>query len=456
MPAHRFTFASIAVRQALLSTLVTLAAMVFLATAASFAIERSMRADLQRMIDADIDGLAEIMVDGGPAELVRRAIDRTAWRPSAGARAYYGIADANAVRRAGNIGIPRGVDAGRSQVAEISLGDDRVLLRATRLRGGWTLVVGRSLRGIEALQDRLRVDFLGVAVVAVVATLIAGLAVAARLRARVEALSQTFTRFERGDLTARSNIDKGGTAGIDELGQLARHVDEHFDWTQALLIAQREISDNIAHELRTPLVHLDTRLLGALGHNHDDTVAAELHLARSNIRSIVSLFDALLDLTLAETGGPTTDTSSFDLSEIAADLAELYTASAEEAALDFKARITPGVTQRGEAMAMTRLIANLLDNAFKYAPAGSKVQLIVVAGPRIIVEDNGPGIAAVDAEHIFLRFRRAAAPDTGHGLGLALVKIIAARHGLSARVEDAGPGARFIIERHDAGTKGSS
>lgn len=448
MAARRFTMNSIAVRQALLSTLVTLAAMIFLAAAAGFVVERSMRTDLQRTIDADIDGLTEIMADGGPAELRRRTADRGEWRPADGVLTYYGIVDPRGVRLAGNIGVPPGIDAGRSQVAKISLGDDRVQLRATRLRGGWTLVVGRSLRGIDSLQRQLWTNFFGVGIAAVLATLVAGFAMAMRLRGRVEALSQTFTRFERGDRTARSDT----VAGDDELAQLTRHVDAHLDWADKLLAAQREISDNIAHELRTPLVHLDTRLLGALGHNEDPAVAAELHLARGNIRSIVSLFDALLDLTLAEAGVTAAETSSFDLSEIAADLAELYTASAEEASLDFKARITPGVTMRGEGMAMTRLIANLLDNAFKYAPSGSKVRLIVVAGPRIIVEDNGAGIAPADAENIFLRFRRSAAPDTGHGLGLALVKIIAARHGLAARVEDARPGARFIVEAQGPGT----
>ena len=451
MAVRRFTLDSIAVRQALLSTLVMLAAVVFLAIAASFAIERSMRADMQQTIDTDITGLTDIMVNGGKAELLLRLADRTALLPGAAPLAYYGLADARGMRLAGNLAVPPHLDAGHSQAAEIRLGDDRILLRATRLRGGLTLVVGRSLHGVESLQRRLQVDFFGIGSIAVLLTLVAGFAVAARLRGRVQALSQTFARFERGDLAARS----GSALGRDELVQLAGQVDAHLDWTARLLTAQREISDNIAHELRTPLVHLDTRLLNAIGHNSDDAVASELHMARSDIRSIVSLFDALLDLTLAEAGGIAANPSSFDLSEMAADLAELYAASAEEAALDFKARITPGVTMRGEVMAMTRLIANLLDNAFKYVPSGSKVRLIVSDGPRIVVEDNGTGIAAADAEQIFLRFRRAAAPETGHGLGLALVKIIAARHGLAARVEDARPGARFIIETQELATKRS-
>ncbi len=446
MAIRKFSMDSVAVRQALLSTMVTLIAVVFLAIAAGFAIERSIVADLQQTIDTDIVGLADIMANGGQAELRLRISDRTILLPGAAPLAYYGLADARGARLAGNLTVPQRLDADHSQAAEIQRGEDRVLVRATRLRGGLTLVVGRSLRGIEALQRQVEIDFMIVGSLAVFATLVAGFAVAARLRGRVEALTQTFARFERGDFAARSAM----ALGRDELAQLAGQVDAHLDWTARLLASQREISDNIAHELRTPLVHLDTRLLSALAHNSDNAVASELHLARSDIRSIVSLFDALLDLTLAETGDVAAGTASFDLGEVAADLAELYAASAEEAGLDFKARITPGVVMRGEQMAITRMIANLLDNAFKYVPAGSKIRLIVTDGPRIVVEDNGAGIAAADADQIFLRFRRAATPETGHGLGLALVKIIATRHGLMARVEDAQPGARFIIENDPA------
>ncbi len=449
--AKRPAAASIAIRQALLSTLVTLLAVIFLTIAASIAIERSMRADMQQTIDTDIAGLADIMVNGGEAELVLRIADRTALTPGAAPRSYYALANQKGRLLAGNLEALPNLDAGRSQSAERRVGGDPVLVRATRLRGGLTLVVGRSLRGIQALQQRLQLDFLIVGIIAVVATLVAGFAVAARLRGRVEALSNTFTRFERGDLAARS----GAASGHDELVQLAGHVDTHLDWMARLLSAQRDISDNIAHELRTPLVHLDTRLLSVIGHNGDPAVASELHLARNDIRSIVSLFDALLDLALAESGGLNPNTMSFDLSELAADLVELYAASAEEAGLDFKARIAPGITMHGEAMAVTRLIANLLDNAFKYVPPGSRVRLIIADGPRIIVEDNGDGIAASEVEQIFQRFRRAAAPGTGHGLGLALVKVIAARHGLVARVENAQPGARFIVEpQHGKRAKG--
>ena len=98
-------------------------------------------------------------------------------------------------------------------------------------------------------------------------------------------------------------------------------------------------------------------------------------------------------------------------------------------------------------MAITRMIANLLDNAFKFVPHGSRVRLTVSEGPKIVVEDNGPGIIDAERDRIFTRFYRAKATGQGHGLGLALVRIIAARHGLSSTYDDARPGARFVINR---------
>jgi signal transduction histidine kinase len=239
----------------------------------------------------------------------------------------------------------------------------------------------------------------------------------------------------------------GPARGGDEIARLTGHVDAHLDRIEKLLRAQREISDDIAHELRTPLVHLDSRLLKALDRNADREVGEELERARADIRSVVSLFDALLDIALAESaGGSGTLRQEIDLSEVAGDVAELYQASAEEAGITFTTRIAPDVQLRGEAMQLARLIANLLDNAFKYAPRGSRVRLSVSPGPRILVEDDGPGVPPEDAERIFQRFLRGGTKANGHGLGLALVTVIAARHGLAARVESAAPGARFVVE----------
>ena len=314
-----------------------------------------------------------------------------------------------------------------------------MLVRATRLRPGVSLYVGRSLAPIGKAEAELRwrLGYAGAA--AVVGALLVGLVTAWQIGRRAQALNAVFRRFQEGDQAARA-----GPQGSDEFGELAANVDAHLDQIARLLAVQREISSNIAHELRTPLAHLDTRLRRALERTEDAATRDALDEARDDIRSIVSLFDALLDIALGEAADQSAQ-GIVDLSEIATDLADLYEASADEAGLTFAAEIAPDVKLRGERMQLTRLIANLLDNAIKFVPAGASVRLAIAPGPVITVEDSGPGVAPADRDLIFRRFGRAQSDAEGHGLGLALVKVIATRHGLTVRCEDAAPGARFVV-----------
>ncbi len=431
---------SIVIRQAVASTLVMLVAIALLALAARITVMREQRRALLATIDTDIAGLADGMIAGGAAEVARRIADRTAFLGSA--QASYRLADARGKRVAGDLDDRVALDATRSQNGDIATPQGRALGRATRLRDGYTLVVARSLAPAEAVVGRLTRLFVLGAIPAAIVSLAAGALVARRFGARVAVLNHVFGRFAGGDRAARSAL----AGDPDELGMLAGHVDAHLARTEKLIEAQREISDNIAHELRTPLGHLDTRLLRALETSDAEVVRNELHDARDDIRAIVSLFDALLDIALAESGGSASgEATSFDLSERIAELADLYAASAEEAGLAFSSRIAPSVTMRGEPMAMTRLVANLLDNAFKFTGPGNHVRLTLRPGPRIEVEDDGPGIDAADRDRMFQRFQGSRAAGKGHGLGLALVRVIAARHGLGTRFEDAAPGCRFII-----------
>lgn len=431
---------SIVVRQALVSTFVMLVALALIALSTGAVVERQQRTELLAAIDTDIAGLADGMAAGGPSEVARRIKDRLAFASSADA--HYRLSDGRGMEVTGNLGGQPALDAAHSRSGDITTSNGLALARATRLRGGYTLIVARSLAPVKAMTDRLTRLFLLASFPAAALSLVAGGLLARDFGARVSAINATFGRFEGGERSART-----GLAGrADELDILTNHVDRHLARTEMLIEAQRDISDNIAHELRTPLGHLDSRLLRALEVSTDPAVTNELLVARADIRAIVSLFDALLDLALAEAGdGSEISATMFDLSERIGDLCELFTGSAEEAGLDFTARVAPAVMMRGEPMAMTRAVANLLDNAFKFAPAGSRIRLTVMPGPRIVVEDDGPGVAPGDRDRMFQRFRGSREAGGGHGLGLALVRVIAARHGLVSTFEDAQPGARFIL-----------
>ena len=435
---------SLAFRHAALIILVVMIATGGFAMASIAVVNQAMRATLLRTIDTDIAGLADVAASGGAPELQRRIADRIAFDPLGQDQPFYLLADKDGHRLSGNLTFDAGLTAALSQVSEIFTPGGPLLVRATRLKGDMTLVVGRSLAPAKALSRTMASYLLVGSLVTILITALLTYAISGRLERRIQKLNAAFERFGLGDLSARAEAERRS----DEISQLVGHVNRHLGKAEQLVRAQRQISDDIAHELRTPLTHLDTRLLSVIGQSGDAAVNLELEKARADIRSVVSLFDALLDIALAESAGaPSSTAASVNLSELAADVAELYAASAEEAGIDFQTRISAQVSLVGEHMQLARMMANLLDNAFKYAPSGSRVRLIISPGPVIIVEDDGPGISEADHVRIFDRFHRGAAVGDGYGLGLALVKVIAMRHGLSARVEDAQPGARFVIEK---------
>lgn len=432
-------FSSIALRQAAATAVVVLLAVAALAIATLVGVERTNYATTLRTIDTDLAGLVDVAVQGGPGEVAHRIEDRLAVISKSDEQAHYLLRSDTGKRLAGDMVETPDVDAATSESDDVMVDGERLLVRATRLKPGVSLYVGRSLVPVERAEAELRRRLAYAGAAAVLGALLVGLVTAWRLGRRARALNEVFRRFQEGDQAARA-----GPQGRDEFGELAANVDAHLGQIAQLLSVQREISSNIAHELRTPLAHLDTRLRRTLERTEDAITRDALERARDDIRSIVSLFDALLDIALGEAADAGAR-GVVDLSEVAGDLADLYRASAEEAGLTFTADIAPGVRLRGERMQLTRLIANLLDNAIKFVPAGAAVRLTVAPGPVVVVEDSGPGVAPGDRDLIFRRFGRARSGANGHGLGLALVKVIATRHGLTARCEDAAPGARFIV-----------
>lgn len=399
-------------------------------------------------VDTDIAGLVDVYHDGGQAGLVARISDRIALTPMTPERLFYRLEGADGHVLAGNLGAWPALSPATSQQGFIATPDGSVLARATLLKGGLRLVVGRSAAARQSALDGLLRLFVVASALLVLAAFGAGLFAARGLQRRVTAVSEALNNVQQGQLGARV----GGAAGRDELGRLSFEVNLMLDRVENLVAAQRDVTDNIAHETRTPLMQLDASLRKAQDACHEPEVQAELDKGRAKIRGMLRLYDSLLDI--AATRGQRGDTASLsdiDLSAVAESLAELYNASAEEAGIRLEAHIEPGVVMRADPMQMSHLIVNLLDNAFKYGRDGGYIGFEVRSGPVIVVEDCGPGVAAGDRDAVFRRYHRTgdnASP--GHGLGLALVKAIASRHDLTVRVEDLAPGAdspgaRFIV-----------
>ncbi|MBB3981377.1 signal transduction histidine kinase [Sphingobium fontiphilum] len=437
-------FRSVFGRVTLSALLVSLVSTLILFAIVDQIVRADARAMLGREVDTDLAGLADIYVSGGPAELTARIADRLSVERIDGERAFYLVTDGRGRRLAGNLTRWPDLSADVSEARFVTLPDgEPVFARATILGPDSRLVVGRSDRRGESLRRRLATAFASAGALVALVSLFAGHLAARRLRSRVEAVNATFAAVRDGRIEAR--VPEHGER--DELGTLAGHSNAALDQIGRLIEAQRAVSDQTAHEIRTPLMHLDTRILRALECTADPALAAMLGQSREEIRGVVRLLDSLLDIAGTEAmRGDMRGLEEIDLSDLADALADLYTASAEDMGIGFRAMIAPGVTMRGDPMQMSRLMSNLLDNAFRHAPPGGTVVFTIAPGPQIMVEDNGKGIAPEDRERIFERYTRINPQQgVGHGLGLALAKAIAERHALHIEVSDAAPGARFRV-----------
>ncbi len=425
---------SIAFRIALRASALALVAVVALAVMTLATVRDATTRMLDTTVATDTTGLIDIYASGGEAELARRIADRVAWE-AAGQRSRYLLLRGTR-RIAGDLTRPSPLDASRSQRGYIMVDGQSLYAQATALAPGVTLHVARSFPAERALLARLALAFAFVGGAVVLASALLALRAARKLEGRVTTINAAYATAEPGAIGAL-----GAETAHDEIGQLARNSGNALARLAALVDAQRHISDQIAHEIRTPLSRLD-RQLAAIG--SQSAQAKDAMLARTQIASITALLDSLLDIAANEARrGDRRGLTTVDLSELVSAFDDLYRPSLEDAGLRFKLAVEPAIVFEGNAMDLRRMISNLLDNVIRHVPPGRSVALELARGPKITVRDDGPGIPEPLRAHVFDRFARS--DGGGHGLGLALVRAIAERHGLAARLGD-GEGTAIVIE----------
>jgi hypothetical protein len=333
--------------------------------------------------------------------------------------------------------------------------DHEALARVFQLPGGFRLLVGRDLEERERLYHIVLSAGRWSVIIVIVLGLAGGLFVTRRVLRRVDAMTETTRTIMDGDLGERLPV--AGTG--DELDRLAENLNAMLERIEALMSGLKEVSDNIAHDLKTPLTRLRNRAEQALRTaNCEPEYRAALEGTIEESDGLIRTFNALLMIARAESGQARDDMTDFDAAEIAHDIGELYEPLAEEKGIALKVEAEAPARVKGNRELISQALANLVDNAIKYVePQGEAVngatpQIVVKAmneGERILltVADNGPGIPESDRARVVERFVRLeqSRSQPGLGLGLSLASAVARLHGGELTLEDNQPGLKSVI-----------
>lgn len=413
-------------------------------------------------VNAEITGLSEQYRLGGIRRLVL-VVDARARRPGS---SLYLVTTFTGEALAGNVtalapGIldnPGWTETVYRRLDETEGGDHHdheALVRVFQLSGGFRLLVGRDLEERERLYHIvLGAGRWSIAIV-IVLGLAGGLFVTRRVLRRVDAMTETTRTIMGGDLGGRLPV--AGTG--DELDRLAGNLNVMLERIETLMHGLKEVSDNIAHDLKTPLTRLRNRCEQALrtsGNDAEYRAALEATIDESD--NLIATFNALLMIARAESGQARDDMKQFDAAEIAHDICELYEPLAEEKGIALKVEADTAAPVSGNRELVSQALANLVDNAIKYAQPreqsvnGATPEIVVRAlndGDRILltVADRGPGIPEGDRARAVERFVRLeqSRSQPGSGLGLSLAAAVARLHGGELTLEDNHPGLKSII-----------
>jgi signal transduction histidine kinase len=407
-------------------------------------------------IEAEINGLSEQYRLGG----IRRLITIVEQRASEPGASLYLVTTPNGQRIVGNVGaLPPGtldrpgqreVDYARSEDQEMS---NRAIVRTYLLPSGFRLLVGRDVEERLRIRDIIRRAFGWSLLLVGVLGFFGGWFVTRRVLKRVDAMTDTTSTIMAGDLTGRLAVSGTG----DELDRLAQNLNAMLDRIGELMTGLKEVSDNIAHDLKTPLTRLRNKADEALRTAETpEQLRAALEANIEESDNLIRIFNALLMIARLEAGGGRETMTDFDAAEVARSVGELYEAVAEERGVPLRISVAGGLPIHGSRELVGQAVANLLDNAVKYgAPAEGETapRPVSIEAARdgdhaiIVVGDHGSGIPDAERGRVLERFVRleSARSRPGFGLGLSLASAVARLHSGSLRLEDNKPGLKAVL-----------
>ncbi|MBX3519016.1 MAG: HAMP domain-containing protein [Xanthobacteraceae bacterium] len=405
-------------------------------------------------IDSEVRNLEDLHADGGIGRLIDVVVAR-AQQPGSNLyliTSFNGAVLASNVTDIDNAILSRPgwseISYRRTDEAADSLHDSRALVRVVFI-GGFRVLVGRDIEERERLREILAAPARWALVIIVILGIAGGAFIVRRVMKRIDSMTATSAQIMSGDFGGRLAVTGSG----DEFDRLANSLNTMLARIENLMGGLKHVSDNIAHDLKTPLTRLRNRAEEALRQNKTE---AELRRAlESTIEesdNLIRTFDALLMISRAEAGEVRKTMIDFDAADIVRDVAELYEPVAEESGLSLAVDAGESLPVRGSRELVSQALANLVDNAIKHGGTvrGSKVTIAARrAGDNVefSVGDRGPGIPEADRLRVLERFVRLEESRSrpGAGLGLSLAQAVARLHGGELRLEDNLPGLKVTL-----------
>ena len=403
-------------------------------------------------IDAEITGLVEQYQRQGLPGLTDVIISRSV----RGQQGLYLLANNDRRVIAGNLDTWPQVQPANNGLIEFAyerrIGSAPELRRARGriflLTQGFYLLVARDVHERRELEALFTAMLLWGAGLMIVLGFAGGVIISRNFLARLDVINRTSRQIMAGDLSQRVPVSRAG----DEFDVLAGHLNRMLDRIERLLHGMREVSDNVAHDLRSPLNRLRNRLeMAAMRHPADSDTARDIDAAVQETDRLIATFNSLLLIAEAEAGSVRESMETFCLGNLIEGVGELYGPLADEKTISFTVE-KPAVTAmiRGNQNLISQAVANLIDNAIKYTPEGGRILVSLeqsAGGPQVVVADNGPGIPAEERRRVTDRFVRleSSRHSPGTGLGLSLVAAVARMHDAELLLDDNRPGLRAVL-----------
>jgi signal transduction histidine kinase len=426
---------------------------------------RLINEQIASIVDTEIEALTAQYNQAGIRRLVN-IVDLRSRRPGS---SLYLVTTPTGEGLAGNVGsLEPGVlesqgwaETAYRRLEEPESTEHNALIRVATLPGGIRLLVGRDLDERERIFRIVSLAGRWSVAVVVVLGIIGGVFVSRRVLKRVDAMTGTAETIMAGDLSGRLQVTGSG----DEFDRLALHLNGMLERIDALMRGLKEVTDNIAHDLKTPLTRLRSRCEAALRAAQSPAdYRRVLEQTIEDSDALIRTFDALLMIARAESGEVREGMAEFDVAEVARDVSELYEPLAEDKGLTLAVEAKTPAALKGNRELVSQALANLVDNAIKYAAPepqrtapgaaanGERRDILVKASAEedqivLTVADHGPGIPEGDRSRVVDRFVRLEQSRSrpGSGLGLSLVSAVARLHGGELKLEDNGPGLRAKI-----------